>query len=615
MGGNGRVLGALSALVGGAIACNPVAETGPLLSPPSVRADAGPGLVDAGPQPADAGPRDATSPPPPPPPDAGPSLGDHGAPCVTDEQCVGGTCLRSDEWPGGYCTLTPCQDHRQCDWAGPSFCVERVPGTRMCAPGCGPLSPPCRSGYTCQDLGPDVCMPEPPPPLDGEDGDPCIRDGDCRGGECLTRLHWPQGYCTTLDCESQGGQCASHRGADNVCVAARNQRSVDAETFCGRVCETLADCRAGYACVPDRDGTRLCLPDDVEVPAITTSVLEALGAQCGLRSAGGRLTIDYTVPSGTTSYMVVAFSRDGRYVVPREIRGPTRTIDFFGDRAFQAVMTSYQGWISPVLVPQTIGTRADLATGLHTFELETRSQDVCWYLAPESTPGTTLDLDVHLVGLSGLDAASAGRSPALQAVLRAVESNLAPTGVRFGQVRYFDARPDTARRLSVLRDYDDFFELMRTSASPGATRIAPLTLNLFFVRSIQFPDGGPIGISSGLPGPAGLHGTGASGVVSTAEFLGVEIRDPQTGERVEGEAFTGLIVAHEIGHYLGLFHTTETDGERHDPIADTPECDADAFPLECPDLGNLMFPLALPRNTSLTPGQAHTVRANPLSKD
>jgi len=34
------------------------------------------------------------------------------------------------------------------------------------------------------------------------------------------------------------------------------------------------------------------------------------------------------------------------------------------------------------------------------------------------------------------------------------------------------------------------------------------------------------------------------------------------------------ILVHEIGHYLGLYHTTESTGTEHDPLSDTPECPA-----------------------------------------
>jgi hypothetical protein len=58
-------------------------------------------------------------------------------------------------------------------------------------------------------------------------------------------------------------------------------------------------------------------------------------------------------------------------------------------------------------------------------------------------------------------------------------------------------------------------------------------------------------------------------------------------------------LAHEVGHFLGLFHTSETDGSSYEPLSDTPVCDlshdtsgdgiVDAF--ECMGLGaeNVMF--------------------------
>ncbi len=34
----------------------------------------------------------------------------------------------------------------------------------------------------------------------------------------------------------------------------------------------------------------------------------------------------------------------------------------------------------------------------------------------------------------------------------------------------------------------------------------------------------------------------------------------------------GETAAHEMGHFLGLFHTSEYTGSSHDPVVDTPEC-------------------------------------------
>ena len=50
-------------------------------------------------------------------------------------------------------------------------------------------------------------------------------------------------------------------------------------------------------------------------------------------------------------------------------------------------------------------------------------------------------------------------------------------------------------------------------------------------------------------------------------------------------------MAHEVGHFMGLFHPIELEGGDSDPLTDTPTCSS---PIECetnPALAmNLMFP-------------------------
>ena len=143
---------------------------------------------------------------------------------------------------------------------------------------------------------------------------------------------------------------------------------------------------------------------------------------------------------------------------------------------------------------------------------------------------------------------------------------------------------------------------------------------LFLVDEIALlPSGALWAIAGGIPVPPAAN-TERSGLAVSASLLQ---RDPK---------YAGQIIAHELGHALGLFHTTESVvltpagpfGQAiNDGIRDTPPCPATAdrdgdrrlSDGECRDFdaGNLMFWGTTAGAIDLTPGQGDVARRSLLT--
>ncbi len=214
--------------------------------------------------------------------------------------------------------------------------------------------------------------------------------------------------------------------------------------------------------------------------------------------------------------------------------------------------------------------------------------------------GSRLDLNVFYVG--GLDPALTEERgpPFLQEALNVFESIYSQAEIEIGDVQQFEVvgglreRFETIElRYGILEELPHLFALSAGARNPG--------INLFFVREIYET----LAISGGTPGPPGMQGTGASGIAFSIDKLD----DPE---------LLGKVIAHEIGHYLGLFHTSEQTGFVLDPLPDTPECrldrDSDGDGMlsleECQDSGadNLMF-WAISSGTEITADQKAVLRS------
>lgn len=550
---------------------------------------------------------------------------DDGDSCNANHECHGQVCLTDFVgWPGGYCTTSDCFN-TTCR-GDDAICVVLDQTQTLCMTHCQDSSD-CRDGYICARVGDqNVCrnrLEDGPSP--GEFGAACQSDTDClRDLECETSL--PGGYCVLRGCESctEASSCATIGSVSDICAAR---------------CEQTRDCRPGYICqnVGEAD---ICVPFDRPEPAVSfTTTRQVLGMACNpikLEAPEGehRWEMTYTVPAGWTAYTIVPTVTTGRLDI-KSIQRPGGTIDLVNDyihhnlRAVDEPLDVYEGvgiyktvsydW--PLMIPYAPSYQSLVEPGEHKIFLTTDGDVPCLYVL-EGTQGTTLDLNIYLLGVPGLTAANVGTNPDVQAVLAQVNALFQTGGISLGQVRFIDGDRESQERYGIVRGLSDLRNVTALGQPVGPDLDAHLSVDVFWVEDILVgqTSGLILGLSAGVPGAPGLHGNANNGLLFRLADLGAD------------NSYVAHIMAHEIAHYLGLRHTTETlhntSGEgveefkqlvgTTDPINDTPVCSNFAQQgYNCPDASNLMFPVAPRSNSaaaSLSPEQAQVLRSNPLVK-
>lgn len=240
----------------------------------------------------------------------------------------------------------------------------------------------------------------------------------------------------------------------------------------------------------------------------------------------------------------------------------------------------------PVLIP--VSPNQDVDVGKYVMRLvvqadalPTKVSCVTTYRLQEVADAATVDVHIVFVGVDSvvdhLNATDGEGLDSLKSIITGYGDLLGGVGISVGDVTYEDFGGNVATYSSVDGE-EEFGDLLKTVDGAGTRSIT-----FFFVQDIQFEEGVSIvGLAGGPPGAAAVGGTSKSGVVVSV----VDYNDsPET---------ISLIMAHESGHFLGLFHTTEKDGASFDPLDDTDECaesDGKADPADCAGKGyeNVMF--------------------------
>lgn len=507
------------------------------------------------------------------PPDAG-SVGiPPGTPCASASDCSSGVCLPPEL--GGVCSLA-CVDADDC------FVFTT-------AAGCSAV-PHDDDGDGTPDRAPSICVPS----LPGADGvaSPCTSEGDCvarlcQDGQCSEVCNGdedcPPGMrCTSLARDGVPG--VSYMGCGYDRISGITIESVDYGSF---------DIRAGFV-----ERLRLATPPDA-----VSITLQADQRNGPVRSISFLSVVDpASVQIFDVTQLVMLVDQPIRWI-------PVDT-----------------GESVTMLIPNTTPDRVTFVSGLYDWRVGPIPDGMPDPAMPELhlsalikrapggvVAGGQIELNVFLCGLrGGPTAATAAGDTRLQGSLARLEAILAPTGIRLGSVRYYDIT-DPAFRVIDSTDgpTSELADLFRQSR--GRSNNA---LNVFFVRSISSGGGGfrALGIAGGIPGPIGIHGSYHSGVA-------VSFDSSVVGTGTTGSDIIGHILAHEVGHYIGLFHSTERArpcGPGEMPVPDG--CSAfgggdQLTDTSHGDRGNLMYWSIVGggTNIALTGGQGFVFRMSALA--
>jgi len=558
-------------------------------------------------------------------PDLGAACASGGGACAAGEACRTGA-----PFPDGACTR-PCVPGNPDTCPPNGRCVDTETGAWCLATCGGPGA--CRSGYDCVSAGSDsvcrgaavACVPgaldDGTPPRACTPGDmPPLAVGN--GGQPVGPADPPAGCVKSVKCAAlPAGQMqalGAHAvgdvvefdvpdGTAGLSVISQAVGANDTIDFQG----LALDNSAAPTQLTAPDGT--VIYDDTQNIPGTVDPLPSLPAFfSGGSAAAGALTIPNT--TSLLQQTTTAGLPAGRWKV---------TVN---DYALECTLPAFR---TMCLLGATTGNRYDVQV----------------LLRPGPLPATgAIDVGFYLV-TSQLTATSAVHDPSVARMVQTLSKLYAGAGICLSRVTFYDvpawARARYASGVSADRT-NPCGELsqMFTLSQPGNT------LDFFLVEDIMATSGAGgsvVGIDGTIPAPSGLGGTVHSGAA-------VSIADLRSGACANdidlqgcGPDVVAYIAAHEGGHWLGLYHTSEATGDSFDTVSDTPLCkcqsacvgptrsalcgsagganptlvnamDCDQSLPACQGSDNLMFWQINPRVSVgvVSPQQAQVMRANPL---
>jgi len=324
----------------------------------------------------------------------------------------------------------------------------------------------------------------------------------------------------------------------------------------------------------------------------------------------------FVVPSNGISFLLSVFKDDKASIMFSSLNDPDG-IDILSPSSTPNLYNDATGSVgekdlskagySNVLVPQSPSFSAK--AGTWTFKAYTNDR-VSIALRTGSTPSAaTIAIQPYITGTTW----SAGDISAALSVMSSIYSANGITLTINGTITISDTQYST-----VSGTFTD------STTSALVTQGSTAAVNLFFIEDYSGSLSGILGNAAGIPGSMGIANSW-NGVLNSlsAHASGTTLDSQLLGETA----------AHEMGHQLGLFHTTEQWGSEFDIIRDTAECSKSSRDYdnnskmsaeECEGYGgeNLMFwtpwtpasRSAGKKQETLSSHQQHVLKYSPIAK-